>query len=435
MSHIQAGYAIAPLESTMGREKTTVSLCSSVNWANVGQRLVSRVCVASFIAGMATVWAIDSYFRNMESIAFEASQVSAPDNDPYAGFGKEGSPVEKCLKRHQRIISCIIYGVVLCTGITALVIRSITGVFDAQRHLFLLCAGGCFALGAQAKRYYNKNSTYKIREFAQHIRGDYEGRVFFSKYCEYLRHLNLTKLKEELQCPDSRLVLRRCGLMDQDVMRLAEAGWFDHFTTIDVSQNPQLTCEAFSWIEKINPWEELSLDLSGSDLSDQDLLKMSNSGYFTNLHTLIIKNNPSVTGRGLAQIARAGFSGLRFLDIGQNSQLLGDGLNQWIQEEGFKTLTALGLSNIGLTRSHLEEMINLSPWFKNLAGLDVSHNAELYEFPANISELQHLDAIGVHRDFRGSGLFITIRNCRKITEELKVLLGQHKVQPYAFQTF
>lgn len=210
-------------------------------------------------------------------------------------------------------------------------------------------------------------------------------------------------------------------------MLLVSEGGLERCTTIDLSQNPQLTFSKSSWIDKIRPGQVVSLDLSESGLSDQSLLEMGESGYFSNLHTLMIQNT-RVTEEGLARIARGGFSSLRILDIGRNPRLLGEGLNEWVQEEGFKNLQALGLSNIWLTQDRLKEIIDSSPWFKGLAGLDVSCNAQLHELPANVSELQHLDTPGVGYDFQGRGLFVSVDDQFRVTEELRALDRQQKVR-------
>lgn len=229
------------------------------------------------------------------------------------------------------------------------------------------------------------------------------------------------------RCDGQNLNLSDCRLTDQELMLLVSEGGLERCTTIDLSQNPQLTFSKSSWIDKIRPGQVVSLDLSESGLSDQSLLEMGESDYFSNLHTLMIQNT-RVTEKGLARIARGGFSSLRILDIGRNPRLLGEGLNEWVQEEGFKTLQALGLSNIWLTQDCLKEIIDSSPWFKGLAGLDVSCNARLHELPANISKLQHLDTPSVGHGFQGRGLFVSVDDQFRVTEELRALDRQQKVR-------
>ncbi len=190
-------------------------------------------------------------------------------------------------------------------------------------------------------------------------------------------------------------------------------------------------------LERLNSNREFkALDLSDTDLTDDNLEKLAQTGCFNNLQGLILSENPRLTGRGIAWLAGNGFAGLTSLDVGYNKHLVKTNLNEWIEKEGFKNLTGLNLAATDITESELEQMIEKASWFKQLKGLNLDWNENFKKFPSHILELTNLECHSVSEGERlsGGGIYfrdkgIFCRGCSNLTctKELLQLALKGKV--------
>ncbi len=293
------------------------------------------------------------------------------------------------------------------------------------------------------KKYYDKYDDRKISEFLQSSlsRCDWRGqRLNLSNRYNFLKHFNLVKLGEKIhEASQSKLyflILQNCKLTDADLEQLGKAGWFESFSNVDLSGNPQITHNGLEWVGKGGVGKLEMLDLSGTDLIDDDLKQIALSGYFNGLSTLILSDNPRLTGKGLAWIAERGFKGLKKLNLAANPQVLKSGLNEWLEKGGFENLEVLNLNETSITEDELEQMIEKAEWFRKLKGLSLESNANLIKFPSNILKLAHLEDHSVTSSqlmsggniyFQGSGLFF--RSCVNLayTQEILELAMESKV--------
>ena len=400
-------------------------------WPGVKGRLVSiissrpgsaGVVLTSGVAlGVFAVWIIDRIFQKKhEQLVvnsydyYQTSQDNRLSNKPNARSPQEVN-IENRLKT--------IYATALLLPITiAIAILKISD-FDQACFSFPFLTLG-FAVGAQTISYYHKNSDHKIYELFQPLKQDsliaLANQLDLSYYWGYLRYLNLAKLGKIIQSEFNdchTLVFQKCGLTNNDLRKLKEADWFSLFPHINVRNNPQLTAVGIKWIGEGGDRKLVTLDLSRTDLTDNDLIQMAASGYFNHLQTLIIQDNPRITGKGLVRLGGSGFEKLTMLDIGGNSQLLSKDLDEWMVKGEFKNLRALGLSRSNITENDLQKMIEKVEWFRNLHGLDLDYSINLKKFPANISQMTQLSVrcidisigglgySGNYVHFNGEGLF------------------------------
>ncbi len=335
------------------------------------------------------------------------------------------SPQEKKLKalrdRVSAVFHSVLIGAVLIAGAAWYAQDPVCNQISLA---FLSMAAGInlgnyareYCLSNPPKEYYDKDNDQQIIEFVKGFTDDvckfYN--LNLSPFSDHLRYFNPIKLREETYKKFDKqwgsLTLRGCRLTDEDLGSLAKAGWFSNPFSINVSDNPQLTGVGLNYVGEAGGGNITYLNLSNTDLTDDDLKQMVESGYFENLRHLVICYNPRITGEGLALI-KAGFKNLVFLYANGNPLMLGENLEKWSGKGGFENLEVLSLSYSGLTGDEFERILEENDWIKNLKGLEVSGNPEL-KCPSNVAKLTNLSTYElvdglVH--FEGRGLII--KNC------------------------
>ncbi|HVX00326.1 MAG TPA: hypothetical protein VHA52_07825, partial [Candidatus Babeliaceae bacterium] len=193
---------------------------------------------------------------------------------------------------------------------------------------------------------------------------------------------------------------------DLDLIRLVEAGWFNN-RTLNLSNNRAVTAKGLMYIGSKNQLTEL--DLSHTNLKDDDLRQMAESGHFNHVQKLILCNNPGISAKGLLEwVGKKGFASLEWLNISHNTQFTGVHLQDWMSSEGFTKLEVLELRDTNLTTEDLQQMIERSSWIRNLRGLNLVENQAFRRFPSNILQLTNLAQRPRERVayFHGCGILI-----------------------------
>jgi hypothetical protein len=357
------------------------------------------------------------------------------------------SPAEAKLKILRDRISTVFHAVLK----GALLVAGLAWYTDdplcPQLSLAFLAMGAGINLGYYAREYYLRRSTkdyydkdndQQIKELVKGFTDDVcsSSNLNLSPFSDHLRYFNPIKLKEEtykkLGKKYDSLTLRGSRLADDDLGRLAKAGWLSNLSSINISDNPQLTGIGLKYLGEMVGKNLTFLNLSNTDLTDDDLKQMIGSGCFNSLEKFIICHNPRITGEGLAYLIQGGLENLEWLNVGGNPLILGENLDKWSGKKGFERLKALSLDCSGLTRDEFERIIEENDWIKNLKGLDVSGNPEL-TCPSNIAKLTNLSKYDIPYGlptvwFEGCGLFV--KKCpkfgptkeHKLTEGFKALL-------------
>ena len=446
-------------DPTIGRTNLSLSLNTRIDspstlsaiWHGIKERGVAIIgsragavgvaFTVSFVFGVAIVSVIDLHFKTKE----ERDDPCAYGRweDSRLDYINQLSPTEKNLNDRLRTIYLTNCAALFIGGVLALMKWKAYSFYDAKIKNILVLSSIVmgFVLGTQTMEYYNRNNDRKIREFVNCLKQNKSTNMprvpNLSYYSDYLRYFNPIKLANEIHkqfrsfSPHDyqSLILRGCRLTDYDLKRLGESRWFSYFSEINVSDNHRLTCRGIELIGKEGGETLQTLNLSRTDLTDDDLKHMAESGCLNHLKELIIKGNPKITSQGLAWIGKKGFDSLNMLDIGSNPQLLGNNLDYWAGVGGFKKIRALGLSDCNIVFEDLERLINNVEWFRNLRGLDLSSNLYLKKFPPNISQMINLDTVGSGRGpFTGSGLFFRehSQDFEKTKEYIQLVLA-HKV--------
>lgn len=130
------------------------------------------------------------------------------------------------------------------------------------------------------------------------------------------------------------------------------------------------------------------LNLRGLNLTDEYLRLMACSGRFSSVTTLILEDNPRLTGRGIAYLAEGNFENLKNLYLRSNPQLIRTGLREGLKIPGFRKLELLDLSGCSVSCSDLEIIIEESELLKRIKCLIIKDYSE--KFPANILKLTAL---------------------------------------------
>lgn len=250
-----------------------------------------------------------------------------------------------------------------------------------------------YFLSAPPKEFYDKDNDQQIKELVERFHRDVGiSDLHLTTFSDHLRYFNPVKLRDEI-CKKfgnrKYLFLRGCRLVDDDLRRLAQAGWFSNLDSMNISDNPQITGLGLKSIGEAGGKSLTSINLSNTDLTDDDLKQMAESGYFNNLEELIICHNPRITGAGLACLIEGGFKNLKWLDMRGNPLILGKNLDKWSGKKGFEKLEAFSLGYTGLTKDEFERILEENDWIRNLRGLDVAGNPKL-ECPSNIAKLTNL---------------------------------------------
>ena len=173
-----------------------------------------------------------------------------------------------------------------------------------------------------------------------------------------------------------------------------------------------------------------SINLSKTNLTDDGLKSLAESGIFAQVSELIMRDNPLISGQGLAYIGDS-VKNLRALDIGFNPQLFKEKeVAKWIQKAGFKTLEGFRVYHTEMTTKIFERLLDETSWFKQLAGLDIRYNPELC-ISSRIGELSNLSEFrqGRHhitRYFDNKGLYCKGCVIPPLATELMLLGKQGK---------
>jgi hypothetical protein len=401
-------------------------------FSRIQNRLVPTGSAATgLIVGTALPWIVDHYFREKQKGG--------------------GSPIFTPLQNRIQALSFVNNLIWASVGLGALASWGVTGqLYTSVSIVFSSLAVG-FTLGTKILLSRAPFSYAKVDDLIQTVISKFDHTVSFdgetcdqlnlSDYLYALRFLNSTDLRKFIEkMPMQRPVLtfHNCNLTDADVERFAEAGWFNRFSSVNLSFNPKLTNESIKWIaQNSTPDKKLDrLNLSKTGITDDGLRQLTEFDKFNNLCKLIIRHNPQITGRGLAFLGKCNSLKLRTLDIGGNPQLLSNQeLEIWIEEKGFDSLIALGLCCTNMTTAIFEKMIDQAPWFKRLKGLDVRFNVKLY-FSATLStKLSGMPNIGkcnengrFHHDYLTYNRGIFCRSCcfRPVTPEFQAFAKQGK---------
>lgn len=442
---------------SQAREMNAYSIHSAL-WQGIKDRFVTCSQIHPVLVGFkvgiflgaSSAWMIDFVFREKRNMLigdsfYKHERLRSRQICNFNNMATEEmnilSPQEKNLENRLRTIFVTNISIFLTSCFLIFTMWK-TADFETRFYGFSSLALGSI-VGTQLFEYYTNNSLCKIKEFIGWLKENTEinscHQLDLSFYSNYLRRLNLNKLRQEIhkEFPDCYgLILRGCRLTDYDLKLLKEAGWFKLFNTINISDNSKLTVTGLKYLGEGEIDKLGTLDLSGIDLTDNDLMEMAKSGFFKKLKNLIIRDNPKITGKGLIYLSENGFEKLEVLDLGGNSQLLGNELNSWIAKCQFKNLTALGLSYTKITEEDLEKIIKEATWFRNLNGVDLDGSKELFKFPSNISQMTNLSKHGISLSqtlhgnypiFEGFGLFFRNHNEQfKLTEEFISLLKAEK---------
>lgn len=353
------------------------------------------------------------------------------------------SPQEAKLKTQRDRVSAVFYYVLMGAALAVWAAWYINNPACTQFSLaFLTMAAGVnlgyYArenyLNNPAKEYYDMNNERQIKELVKGFTDDvcFSSNLNLSPFSDHLRYFDSDKLKEEIsrRFDDYKsLTLRGCRLIDDDLGRLAKAGWFSNLSSINISDNPQLTGIGLKYIGEARGKYLTFLNLSNTDLTDDDLKQMAESDCFNHLKTLIICYNPRITGEGLAYLIERGFKNLVSLYVNGNPLIFGANLDKWSGKGGFESLEVFSLSYSGLTGNEFERILEENDWIKNLKGLEVSGNPEL-KCPSNIAKLTNLCTYELVNGlvwFAGRGLII--KKCPKFgptNEGFRALMRSRK---------
>jgi|GEM_PF-1550659 len=289
--------------------------------------------------------------------------------------------------------------------VVGLVILSTSVNLTALAILACLTAG--FIAGLKVAKHFIDRSDHRIAQVAEQLAAqkstDYNEPKQWGYYIgsyqlclrnsgKYIKYLDLKKLFNQFQLKLRAennfwsLSFSDADLTDSDLRKMAEAGFFDQLTRVNLDCNSSLTAQGLIAIGSKSRLKYL--ELSGTNLKDADFQRMAESGCFNNVEELMICNTPGISAKGLLEwVGKKGFPNLKRLNISYNTQFTGKHLQDWIGDEGFTNLQYLDLSNINLTGIDLEQMIEKSSWFRNLEKLDLSQNENFRRFPKNVLQL------------------------------------------------
>lgn len=247
-----------------------------------------------------------------------------------------------------------------------------------------------------------------------------------------LKSVDLIKLGQRIQeefKDFQELTLDGIDLTDEQLKQMAESGWFKNVRKLELGCNPQLTGQGIKWMMEGGCGNLEMLILDYTNLNDEALRWMAESGNFKKLKVLSFSSTQA-TSKGLEWIAKSGFESLEKLIVGEVKLELGP----WLSHTGLPNLETFDLSCTKLTEELLSQMIEGSNWIKKLKGFDISYSG-LHSLPGNISSLTNLgkyeppqfkDRID-NRMFRFQGLIITGCFIWNSTPELDELIKAGKV--------
>jgi hypothetical protein len=423
-------------------------------WSNSKKRLVSLITSQAslvsmglslgVISGMAALWMIDQKspktHEGYNCVHWERHNYPTFDLKKEEDLKKQ--ELQARLKRIYKTSVSVILGSVPFVIAT---FRSTTSI-----PIFFSSFAIGFTLGVYGKEYHHRHSSAKIKEFVQWLKQNYRISPHLSRefdiayYYDYLKYFDLTKLGQEIQENYTRchtLAFQSCHLTDRDLINLKKASWFTQFKAIIFNKDtryplqscPKITIAGLKQVMEAGVQVLKTLDLSQTNLADEDLIQMADSNCFVHLNKLSIRNNPKITGKGLGYIIEKGFDDLTMLDISGNSQLLGSELDHWVGKKGFNELTSLEFDHMDLTENNLERMLNEVEWFGHLKGLKIEHNPKLKRIPNNIDKLTSLipnSSFPIEQQpvyYYGQGLFIRQYNNEEFLKSNSKSIEFHKL--------
>ncbi|GAB5411148.1 MAG: hypothetical protein ChlgKO_02620 [Chlamydiales bacterium] len=148
---------------------------------------------------------------------------------------------------------------------------------------------------------------------------------------------------------------------NNDLSLLLNTGAFKNVQCIQVTENERITGALFEALDSTKIQSLTGLDLSGTSITSNELLKISERDWFRNLSTLRLANNPQLTHLSMP----------------------------WWESDNFSTIKHLDLSKTDITTEVLKAMLENSSWIKNLEGLNLQQNP-IAELPESIWRLAKL---------------------------------------------
>jgi len=286
-------------------------------WSGAADKFVSIIkngaglAIGGVIIGMGLVWLVDGM------------------RDRHIKAELPTSLIQDRLPKRIQTISDIKKVVVCGAGLGMLIAIGITGRLNIISNIVLPFLAAGVVMGERVWR--NRIDSVSLCRDSILITVDTDREVELSSHINQLRNMSIaelellgTRIYEEFKdC--RRINLKRCDLTDSDMQRLAQAGWFSKFCGINLSYNAKLTSRTLNCISQKtfagSKNSITSINLSKTNLTDDGLKLVTQSGIFAQVSELIIRDNPLISGQGLAYVGEYA-KNLCSLDIGRNPQLL-----------------------------------------------------------------------------------------------------------------
>ena len=211
-------------------------------WSGAADKFVSIIkngaglAIGGFIVGMGLVWLVDAI------------------RDRHIKAELPTSLIKDRLPKRIQTISYIKKFVVCGAGLGMLIAVGFTGRLNIISHIVLPFLAAGVVMGERVWR----NRIDPVSQCFQLIDTtvDTDRELDLGTHINKLRGMSLAELEllgiriyEEFKdC--RRINLKNCDLMDADVERLAQAGWFSKFYSINLSYNAKLTGQTLNWIHK-----------------------------------------------------------------------------------------------------------------------------------------------------------------------------------------
>jgi hypothetical protein len=399
-----------------------------VIWSGAADKFVSIIkngaglAIGGFIVGMGLVWLVDGM------------------RDRHIKAELPTSLIKDRLPKRIQTISDIKKVVVCGVGLGMLIAIGITGRLNIISNIVLPFLATGVVMGESVWRSRIDSVSQCLQLIDTTVDTDKE--LDLGTHINKLRGMSLAELEllgariyeEFKEC--RQINLKRCDLTDSDVQRLARAGWFSKFCGINLSYNAKLTVRTLNYISQKtfagSKNSIFSINLSKTNLTDDGLKLMTESGIFAQVSELIIRDNPLISGQGLAYIGEHA-KNLCSLDIGRNPQLLKEKeVDKWINKPGFNALKGFRVYFTEMTTKVFERLLDKTSWFKQLTGLDIRHNPALH-ISSRISELKKLSECSPTRchnayHFDNAGLYCTGCVVSSAALELKALMDDCKAR-------
>lgn len=395
-------------------------------WSGAADKFVSIIkngaglAIGGFIIGMGLVWLVDGM------------------RDRHIKAELPTSLIKDRLPKRIQTISDIKKVVVCGAGLGMLIAIGITGRLNIISNIVLSFLAVGVVMGERVWR--SRIDSVSLCRGSILITVDTEREVELSSHINKLRNMSIaelellgTRIYEEFkEC--RQINLKGCNLTDSDVEQLAQAGWFSKFLGVNLSYNTKLTSRTLNCIlqKTFAGFKNsiISINLSQTNLTNDGLKLMTESGIFAQVSELIIRDNPLISGQGLAYIGEYA-KNLCSLDIGRNPQLLKEQeVDKWINKPGFNALKGFRVYFTEMTTKVFERLLDETVWFKKLTGLDIRYNPELH-LSSRIGELKNLsefcqDRHHITHYFYDRGLYCKGCVISPLTTELMALKNEGK---------